>query len=81
MKRRDFLGAALMAGVSPRLNAQAPAEDDRIAQPTGAGYDSATSDRSDQPCWVQVDLGSPRIRTFRASGATGRYVRVSEMSC
>jgi hypothetical protein len=61
MKRRDFLGAALLAGVSPRLDAQAtPAGDDRIAQPTGAGYDSPLSDRPGQTCWVQVDLGSSR---------------------
>jgi DUF1680 family protein len=61
MKRRNFLGAALLAGASRRLDAQAlAAEDDRIAQPTGAGYDSPLSDRPDQPCWVQVDLGSSR---------------------
>jgi DUF1680 family protein len=133
MQRREFIGAALLTGVSPRLNAQAiPADDDRIAQPTGAGYDCAPSDRPDQPCWVQVDLGSlrkvdavklypklnfmgqrsqgfpvrfridlcgdaqfqtsapiadetaadypdpaDRIRTFRANGATGQYVRVT----
>jgi DUF1680 family protein len=61
MHRRDFLGAALLAAAAPRLDAQAtPAADDRIAQPTGAGYDSPLSDRPGQPCWVQVDLGSSR---------------------
>jgi DUF1680 family protein len=135
MKRREFVGAVLLSGAAGRLDAQAAvaaAGDERIASPTGAGYDSALGERADQPCWVQVDLGSSRkvdavklypklnwmgqrsqgfpvrfridlsddaqfgtaapivdetgadypdpadhIRAFRASGAAGRYVRVT----
>ena len=135
MKRREFVGAALLSGVSGRLGGQpqvAADGDDRIASPTGAGYDSAPGGREDDLCWVQADLGSSRkvdavrlypkvnwmgqrsqgfpvrfrievsddaqfrapapiadetggdytapgdrIRTFRAGGAAGRYVRVT----
>jgi DUF1680 family protein len=61
MKRREFLSGALATGIAARAQTPSPAavEDDRIASPTGAGYDSPLVDAPDDVCWVQVDLGSP----------------------
>jgi hypothetical protein len=51
----------LLSGVAGKLDAQpqAPAGDEeRIAMPTGLGYDSPLASSADEACWVQVDLGT-----------------------
>src|ERR1039458_8785132 len=64
MKRREFVGSVFVGGVAGRLNAQpqvaAGADEDRIPSPTGTGYDSPLAAAAEEPCWVQVDLGSSR---------------------
>jgi DUF1680 family protein len=64
MKRREFVGTVLVGSVAGRLNAQPQvvtgADVDRIPSPTGLGYDSPLAATAEEPCWVQVDLGSSR---------------------
>ncbi len=65
MMRRTFVGAALAGSAAMRLNAQPQAaaaggDEDRIAMPTGAGYDSPPAGAEGDTRWVQVDLGSSR---------------------
>ncbi|MBZ5584317.1 MAG: glycoside hydrolase family 127 protein [Acidobacteriia bacterium] len=55
MNRREFVSAALLSAV-PLDSQEQP--DDRIALPTGAGYDSPLAAAADETCWVQMDLGS-----------------------